>query len=339
MANTWLYRMRFRSPLHIGERGVGLEETQHHVPADTLFSALCTAWRWLYGADSLQQDLLEPFQSPDAPPFLLTSAFPFAGDVLFYPKPLTLRAQDSQSTKSLKSVQWISHSILARWVQGERLTFTPSQCVAGGSIWMTDEERAQLTDFVDDETGDLLFWKYAAVPRVTLDRLTCASQIWFFGQVTFVRGAGLWCGICYRNQGVRQRVEACLRLLGDSGLGGERGAGCGLFDLEIATEPISLPENASGDYLMTLAPCCPTPEQVGLLLDERCAYHLMPRRGWVGSPEGGSFRRQTVWMLGEGSVIKRIEAAFPGSLVNVKPDPCPHPVWRYGYAFPLGVKG
>jgi hypothetical protein len=27
-----------------------------------------------------------------------------------------------------------------------------------------------------------------------------------------------------------------------------------------------------------------------------------------------------------------------GRLVSVKPDACPHDVWRYGYAFPVGVK-
>jgi len=56
------YYLSFRSPLHIGERGVGLEETRVHVPADTLFGAICSVWRLLYGRTELEEDLLLRFR-------------------------------------------------------------------------------------------------------------------------------------------------------------------------------------------------------------------------------------------------------------------------------------
>jgi CRISPR type III-A-associated RAMP protein Csm4 len=87
MPSFLVYPLSFRSPLHVGKRGVGLEATRSYVPADTLFSALCVAWRELYGASDLCGQLLEPF-SAGRGPFFLTSAFPQAAGVRFFPRPL-----------------------------------------------------------------------------------------------------------------------------------------------------------------------------------------------------------------------------------------------------------
>lgn len=339
MPDTVLYRLHFRSPLHIGERGVGLEETRTSVPADTLFSALCSAWRWLYGADSLQSDLLAPFADGQSPPFLLSSAFPFAGEMLFFPKPIvSLSAPKEEHPKKLRAVQYWSQSVFTRWLQGQ-LTDSDYESLEGEEeplFWLLEEERKALEPFRDGETGSVRLWQEHVVPRVTLDRITSASQIWFFGQVAFCKGAGLWCAIRYRDTALRSRLEACLRLLGDSGLGGERGAGFGLFEVSVV-EGVSLPEAQGAEYMVTLSPCCPDGAQWNALLDTRCAYDLLPRRGWIGSPEAGNLRRKTVWMLREGAVLRNAGGTGVGRLVNVKPDPCPHDVWRYGYAFPLGV--
>jgi CRISPR/Cas system CSM-associated protein Csm4 (group 5 of RAMP superfamily) len=43
---TWVgYRLIAKSPFHLGERGIGLEETSLSLHADTLFSALCLTLR------------------------------------------------------------------------------------------------------------------------------------------------------------------------------------------------------------------------------------------------------------------------------------------------------
>ncbi len=338
MSTVVRYRFHFRSPVHIGERGVGLEETHTHVPADTLFSAICSAWRWLYGTESLQNDLLAPFLQGEQPPLLLSSAFPFAGEVLFFPKPLRsprVRRQE-EDEKKFKSVLYWSQSVWERWVGGQEVHYEAPQGEEEPLFWFSDRERASLQPFMDPETDALRLWRQTVVPRVTLDRQTSASQIWFFGIVAFREGAGLWCVVRYDEESLRTRVEACLRLLGDSGLGGERGSGFGLFNLQVE-DGGTLPEAQDASYMVTLSPCCPTAGQLTALLDEHCAYELLPRRGWVGSPEGGNLRRKSVWMMGEGAVLRKSGDAAIGRLVDVKPDPCPHPVWRYGYAFPLGV--
>src|SRR5512143_120162 len=82
------YHLVFRGGLHIGTRGVNLEEAAAHIPSDTLFAALLGARR---RARSDVAAFAAPFvkDAPD-PPFLLTSAFPFAGALRFYPMPADL---------------------------------------------------------------------------------------------------------------------------------------------------------------------------------------------------------------------------------------------------------
>ena len=46
---TQMFYLEMLAPLHLGERGVGLEETNVIAHADTLFSALCVAYRERYG--------------------------------------------------------------------------------------------------------------------------------------------------------------------------------------------------------------------------------------------------------------------------------------------------
>lgn len=75
------------------------------------------------------------------------------------------------------------------------------------------------------------------------------------------------------------------------------------------------------------------------MTDEGAVYELITRRGWISSPEASNLRRRTIWMFKEGSVLSGQPEWGIGQLVNLKPDPSPHDVWRYGYAFPIGVKG
>jgi CRISPR/Cas system CSM-associated protein Csm4 (group 5 of RAMP superfamily) len=110
-----------------------------------------------------------------------------------------------------------------------------------------------------------------------------------------------------------------------------------LFSLEGPIEE-PLPDVNDTQRFVTLSPLCPKDaRQVEMLTGDGAAYDLMPRRGWVTSPEASNLRRKMVWMFTEGSVLTKSESRA-GRLVNVKPDACPHDVWRYGFAFPVGVK-
>jgi CRISPR-associated protein Csm4 len=343
--SAYRYRLTFRSPLHIGERGVGLEVTKTYVPADTLFSAICSAWRELYGVDALRQDVLDWFTDAESgsEPFFLSSAFPFAGSIRLFPRLLAPSSNvhvEDADLKAFKRVRFVSAQVFSAMVNGGTLTFRKEDCVSGETVWVTAEEKKQLQNWTDDTTGEIVLWKTDVVPRVTLDRITSASEIWHFGEVRFAEGVGLWFAVDFnRDHGdeLQHKFEAVLRVLGDTGLGGERGAGRGLFSIEGPIEEL-LPGIDDAPRFVTLSPVCPKDaKQVEALTSDGAAYELMPRRGWVTSPEASNLRRKMVWMLTEGSVLTKSESRA-GWLVNVKPDACPHDVWRYGFAFPVGVK-
>jgi CRISPR-associated protein Csm4 len=201
MQGTVVYTLRFRAPLHIGERGIGQEETRDYVPADTLFSALCTMWSLLYGVQSLTDDLLTRYGDSGREPFFLTSAFPFAGEVRFYPKPLRPPNSDPESAKRWKSICWVSERVFQAYLNGEPVEWgrqdnTPNgndrRLLQGGAMLIQPDERQSLQDFWDYEADDLRVYHTAIVPRVVLDRITNASQIWQFGEVHFREGCGLW---------------------------------------------------------------------------------------------------------------------------------------------------
>ena len=73
--------------------------------------------------------------------------------------------------------------------------------------------------------------------------------------------------------------------------------------------------------------------------EDLIGYQLVERAGWVDSPVVTSGqRKKTCRMFAEGSVFRTQPR---GCLVDVTPEPVekapPHPVYRYGFAFPVGM--
>jgi CRISPR-associated protein Csm4 len=370
MAERVCYRLAARSPFHIGERGVGIEETSVILHSDTLFSALCLTLRELdedldaflarFPRVRVEQDV-PPLSLPGEcpPPLRLSSAFPYAGDTYFFPRPL-LRPPgldeigDPKLGKTLKKIRFVSQPIFEALLAEQPVSDylveddpgAPGQkrlckgvLLQGGRAWVTPQEVEPLREFEDRRTGEIRLWAEETVPRVTVDRVTNRSQVYAAGRVRFAPRCGLFFLVEYGDSALRPRLEMALRALGDAGVGGERSSGHGQFKLEVA-EAFSLaePPPDQANAYVTLSLYWPMePEVLGGVL-EGASYGLVNRRGWIGSPDGMNLRRQGVRMLAEGSMLcQRPE----GALADVKPlDPAPvsnvpHDVWRYGLAFPL----
>ncbi len=321
------------SPLHLGEHGIGLEETAEFVHSDTLFGGLCFAWAEVFGPGALEE-LLAAFAA-GRPPFIISSAFPRLGPVRLFPRPRLPLPADQAAEELLKDVRWVSEGIFRAWLQGNDLSSRVEPAnIIGQEVWVESGERSNLPRTRPDGP----YWTVDIVPRVALDRVTSASNLYYVGQVRFAPGCGLFCLVRAEEDGVYGRVRTALEALGELGLGGERSLGLGGFSVEDAG-PWEMP--AGGPRFLTLSLYHPRAEELEAgVIGPGAAYQLIVRSGWVASPAWPGKRRKWVRMLTEGSVLVGDGGRIYGDLADVTPaEPLPgaHPVYRYGYAFPVGV--
>lgn len=130
-----------------------------------------------------------------------------------------------------------------------------------------------------------------------------------------------------------------LRLLGDEGLGLDRTSGKGLFEIENASDG-TLPGPPAAQRFLTLSLYAPEAEEIDHGLLQHSGYELVQRSGYVS---GLSYRRQSLTMFAEGSVFNGAPFAKPqyGATREVlnpafAASAIRHPIFRYGYAFPIG---
>ena len=334
--STRLYRLEPSAPFHFGERGVGIEATEDILHSDTLFSALCCTLIEM-GEGKTLRELLKSFQEGN-PPFLLSSAFPYAGTLLFFPKPILrpdLEGTSDELRRKYKDVRFLSQGIWEAFLEGESVASYLKQenLLQDGSLWVTDSEKVQLP-----KPTKFPFWCRDIVPRVTIDRVSSTSSIFHAGRVIFSQNCGLYFLIEFREEFFRNIIDQALLLLADAGLGGERSSGHGQFKLR-KSEPFP-PFEGEGSVFLTLSLYNPTQEEISQgVLKNPASYEITERRGWIYSPSYSGKYRKSVRMLAEGSLFCPLLNMAFGQLANVTPaiESPPHPVYRYGFAFPVAV--
>ncbi len=350
-----IYRLMFDNGFHLGAHGIGTESVRATIPADTLFSALLSTWIRL-GGDPADWASAFPRTSDGGyitadPPFLLTSAFPYAGGTLFFPRPLSLSLPDlsPDDIKDWKKVRFISEPLFWKAIHGEDLT----------GIWPTDWKHKHMQLL---QNGSVLIsakavgnipaqiWQEEKLSRVTLDRTNLSSNLYAVGKVTFAPDCGLWFGVTWRSPdrgcgGIKftEAFEHALVELSVSGLGGDRNMGQGAFTYELLDE-ISLPKPVPQHPALLLSRYHPRADELPSVLRSAASYKLESHSGWGESP-GGQFRRRKVQFVAEGSVLAPPSDVPLGELIDLSPmttagEPLiGHPVWRYGAAFLVGLGG
>ena len=357
------------SGLHLGREGLDLEQSAESFPSDSLFAALVGLYARLFGAEEVAGFLAQwPTEThPErTPPFRHTSLFPFAGELLLFPMPRIpiepeRNEQRPRARKLSKKIAYVSPRILERLLKGESMqdwlpetlddTGAKGLLLQGGHVWIAQEEWEQLPKHVRKDASnyppDVRLWKVDPVPRVTVDRRSNRSVIYHVGRTVFAEGCGLWLMAEDSSDGLAQ-LEMLLGYLTDEGIGGLRNVGYGAFKLQ---PPQDAPKLGTRDapYALLLSRYNPTPEEwrAGVLgtPEEReqspVSYELVDIGGWLYSPQAPAQRRKRVRMIEVGSVV-RAPQPLTGRLVDVRPEynnayRFPHPVYRSGIAFTLGV--
>ena len=98
-------------PLHFSD-GRGLYySTDGQLQSDTLKNAIFTSAAKLFGKSVLTEAFYDSFR--------VSSAFPYYGDHLFFPRPLGSLAGFGLTEKADKKVTYLSKSLFENWINGE----------------------------------------------------------------------------------------------------------------------------------------------------------------------------------------------------------------------------
>jgi len=283
------YQLTFLSALHVDSKGSGAPETaQEFVHSDTLSAALCLAWRDVYGADD--GNLFTK------PPFLVSSAFPYIRDVLFFPVPVwdAWKGVDIGRRKEVKAVKWLSRSLLEDVLHGECLNIDAVEVLPRG-LAMTEAE------FRHCGIGPMYqAWRVGERQRVHVDRLGQQAEggLFFFALQFFAADAGLYF-LVEMDSALRPKFHSALEYLGDTGLGADRSSGLGHFHIR-NKQDLSLRLPAITEHYLSLSLYNPSLDENLDVLFQDGAYILLNRSGWVHRSTIG---RPPIRVLGEGSLF------------------------------------
>jgi len=329
---------------HFGRHGLGQEETASTMPSDSLFAALLHRIAVSQGAPAVEE-FLHGFQTGD-PPLALSSTFPFAGEVRFYPVPLLAASQTAAeaNAKEYKRVQFVSEGLFKRLLKGEKLAAVSAEAgkYMGGKVWAAVTDTPGLPKSI---RSGMPIWEVETRPRVTLGRAAQNSTIFFTGRVQYAQECGLWFGINWPTQDPARKAQLAnlFAELGDAGIGAERSAGFGLCSFEPAAA-LELP-GATHRPWVNLSRYLPREDEIEALEWQGAGYKLVRVGGWLDSPVRRGQRRRAITLVEEGAVLGSVKRPIPGAIVDVRPQyepddhPLNHPVYRAGLAVAVGWEG
>ncbi len=285
-------KMRMKGALHAGEEGLGMEEASLVLHSDTLYCAIYGAWQEL-----------EPFD--EDLPLGISSAYPYCRDRFFYPKPhLPIPGFDDPNTretyaKDIKRAPFVDKVTFDRWLAGEPFDFAGLQ----SSLHYLEKHVTRTIR-----------------PRVTLDRVTSSSSLYYLGELFFDQEVD--CGLFFLvdcSPQTWQKLQGVMKHLGENGIGGERSCGYGRFE-PCFPEGWNRPGAEAGEQYVSLS----------LVLPARAAeaahavsYRLIKRGGWSQDTP-----HREVFMFAEGSVFSQEVRGGIVTVANVG-----HPVYRSGRSF------
>jgi CRISPR type III-A-associated RAMP protein Csm4 len=352
MQTAVLIRLRPMGPWRYGPGEGGQDRVDTLYRSDRLYSAISLAMRQLGSMD----EWLEATARASTPAVTFSSLFPYQGETLFAPPPATAwppppALVTTPSPVFLSKIRWNA----ARFVPVSVI----ESILAGQPIladqWMLDAESGCLVrrDRPSVSPFREVIRRSAAVDRVGGGAVNVHSV----ACVEFEAASGLWCLVRYADSEAESawsdRLQACFRLLADTGFGGRRTSGFGQTEapqfqhgtwpqllmpkLARLSREISLKNGQAGNgdapslyWLLSLySPAAQDP------IDWSGGdYRLMTRGGRVENGVALGLQKKTVQMVAEGSVLAT-RAEPVGTAVDVAPGGVGHPVYRSGFAIAL----
>jgi CRISPR type III-A-associated RAMP protein Csm4 len=326
--------------------------------SDSLFAGVTAAMSTLGMRDAW---LDATARHPEGPAVRFSSCFPFQGDTAFIVPPRSIwppLAGVSAARTRWKSARFVPLPLVAAMLGGQ----PPHE-----GQWTVDGASECLLP-----AGQPGPFRANVRWSAAIDRLTGNAERHSTGCIEFRRDAGLWAIVSFSGDAAHaswsEPVRGALRLLADSGFGGERSRGWGRS---------AQPEFVEGTLPDLILPVAPAPEPTETLSDpdsppppypegthpspaqelsepaaattqhwllslftpgpddavdwKRGSYTVIARGGRIDSPAGFGERKQQLQMVTEGSVLVAGDS-IRGAAPDVAPDGFAHPVFRAGFA-------
>ncbi len=303
------------------------------IHSDTLFGALCWAWRVLYGREAVERFLSG---ASEEPPFVVSSAFPAIrnsnGVVRAYPMPIAtgrMRAeaaalQEAGATPRELRERLTAEEALRKLRRLPYISESALQAVAAGTdigdLWSRDEASHRLAEVT--RLGMLLsrgeldslpvrargcsLCRDVDIPRNHANRLAGATVEGLLFSVParfYAPGVGLWFALRATDL---EPFRPLLRYLADTGIGGKRSVRLGQFDIPLSEiHEVALPGGDPPARFMALSLYAPEADEI-VAEDRGSAYRLVPwhpRHESRGAPPGLPVFKGRLLVMEEGSVL------------------------------------
>ena len=322
MTPSLLVRMRPVSPWRTGPPSGSRERVDTLYHSDSLYSAVTNTLRLL--GSSLEDWLAATSGNPAGSAVRFSSVFPLFTEHLLVAPPRTAWPPQASAKMRWKGARYVPVGLIPQLLAGAPLD---------EDQWIVDGASECV---VPANLGGP--FKTALRSSAAVDRLNGNTAPHTSACIEFQSGGGLWFLVAYADEAARDAwdapIKTAIRLLADSGFGGERGRGWGRTASPAFTDgefpSLLLPEaSAESDHHWLLS--LYSPAESDAIDWSRGNYSTVERGGWV---EGNDTQKKRVRMIEEGSVVA---AATPpvGRAPNVAPEGFPHAVFRAGFALSI----
>lgn len=332
-----IFKLRFTSPLHIGNLRDDLSVSQKTIHSDTLHAALLSCLAKTGRAVPADGDI----------GCVISDLFPYyqqteeSKPIYFLPMPLQTsmpQLSDPADAKKVKKVQWVDATLY-------------SQILNGNSIFSGSEEQMRMIkdsfltaeQMPTDASGAYDFVRSDVIERASIaDRTGNGSSMPFYvDRISFRDYAGLY--FLVRESDDTTLLEEALHLLSLEGIGTDRSSGYGFFEVEPSVQPLIIDTPADAGHSVSLSMLIPDSEEQlnELLSSPRVSYDFSRRGGWITSAPYTTLRKKAIYAFLPGSVFHCSNSTdTSGCIVNLQPEDTPvkHPVWRNGKSLMLPIK-
>ena len=305
-------RLRPSGPWRAGHRTGDRERVDAVYHSDALYSAVTHAMSSLGWLDPW---LDATACAVDGSAVRFSSLFPFIGDTRLIAPPRTSWPPSGAGKLYVKAAKLVPLDVARRGIVQE-------------SRWSVDGATECLLP-----AGMTAPFEVSMRSGAAVDRIAGQTEPHRTACLEFAPNTGWWGLMELVDELWEARVKSALRLLADSGFGGERSRGWGRAaepEFSDATPLFNGEGHAGAWWMLSLY----SPHADDAIDWSRGDYASTTRAGWTDSV-AGSVKKKHVRMIEEGSVL--MAPALRGRAVDVAPEGFPHPAWRAGFALAVPV--